>query len=82
MTNDIAAFLTSRRARITPEQAGLPTYGKRRVPARAGVRGAGLPADAGVTLSVYTAEPGSASAEALDLLASWIATLDQETAKT
>jgi hypothetical protein len=32
MTNDIAEFLTSRRARITPEQAGLPTYGKRRVP--------------------------------------------------
>jgi len=32
MTNDIAELLTSRRARITPEQAGLPTYGKRRVP--------------------------------------------------
>ena len=30
MTNDIAEFLTSGRARITPEQAGLPTYGKRR----------------------------------------------------
>jgi hypothetical protein len=30
--NDIAEFLTSRRAEITPEQAGLPTYGKRRVP--------------------------------------------------
>ena len=29
MTNDIAEFLTSGRARITPEQAGLPTYGKR-----------------------------------------------------
>jgi hypothetical protein len=25
--NDIAEFLTSRRARITPEQAGLPTWG-------------------------------------------------------
>jgi hypothetical protein len=32
MTNDIAEFLASRRARITPERAGLPTYGKRRVP--------------------------------------------------
>jgi hypothetical protein len=32
MTNDIAEFLTSGRARITPEQAGRPTYGKRRVP--------------------------------------------------
>src|SRR3954467_12597701 len=29
--NDIAAFLTSRRAKVTPEQAGLPTYGPRRV---------------------------------------------------
>ena len=32
MTNEIAEFLTSRRARITPEWAGLPTFGKRRVP--------------------------------------------------
>ena len=29
--NDIAEFLTSRRARITPEQVGLPTWGPRRV---------------------------------------------------
>ena len=32
MTTDIAEFLTSRRARVTPEQTRLPTYGKRRVP--------------------------------------------------
>jgi transcriptional regulator with XRE-family HTH domain len=31
-SNDIAEFLSSRRARITPEQAGLPSYGQRRVP--------------------------------------------------
>jgi len=31
-TNDIAEFLTSRRAKVTPEQVGLPTYGPRRVP--------------------------------------------------
>jgi hypothetical protein len=37
-TNDIAAFLTSRRAKITPERAGLPTYGKRRVPGLLGGR--------------------------------------------
>ena len=30
--NDIAEFLTTRRAKITPEQAGLPSYGQRRVP--------------------------------------------------
>jgi len=37
----------------------------------------GLAADAGLMLFVYTAEPGSKSAEALNLLASWAATLDQ-----
>jgi hypothetical protein len=30
-SDDIAAFLMSRRARITPEQAGLPSFGSRRV---------------------------------------------------
>jgi hypothetical protein len=50
MTNDIAEFLTSRRAKITPEQAGL---------------------------SIYVAEPDSASAHALGLLASWTATPHQ-----
>ena len=36
-----------------------------------------LPADHGLTMITYTAEPGSASQEALDFLASWAATLDQ-----
>jgi hypothetical protein len=31
-TNDIAEFLASRRAKVTPEQVGLPSYGPRRVP--------------------------------------------------
>jgi hypothetical protein len=31
-TNDVVEFLATRRAKITPEQAGLPSYGKRRVP--------------------------------------------------
>ena len=35
-----------------------------------------LTADDGLTVSVYTAEPGSASQQALDLLASWSATPD------
>ena len=35
-----------------------------------------LAADPGLMLFVYTAEPGSRSAEAIDLLASWAATLD------
>ena len=36
-----------------------------------------LAADAGLRISAYAAEPGSASADALNLLASWAATLDQ-----
>jgi hypothetical protein len=36
-----------------------------------------LAADAGLRLAVFTAEPGSRSAEALDLLASWAATPEQ-----
>jgi hypothetical protein len=36
-----------------------------------------LPADPGLTMITYTAEPGSASQEALAFLASWAATLDQ-----
>jgi quercetin dioxygenase-like cupin family protein len=50
MTNDIAEFLTSRRARITPERAGLPTYGKRRVP---GVRREDVASLAGVSIEYY-----------------------------
>lgn len=37
-----------------------------------------LSADAGLMLFVYTAEPGSRSEEALNLLASWTATPDEE----
>lgn len=37
-----------------------------------------LSADPGLLLYVYTAEVGSKSDEALNLLASWTATLDQE----
>jgi transcriptional regulator with XRE-family HTH domain len=36
-----------------------------------------FPADPGLTMFVYTAEPGSASDDGLKLLASWAATLDQ-----
>jgi hypothetical protein len=37
-----------------------------------------LMADPGLTMFVYTAEPGSKSEEALNLLASWTATPDRE----
>jgi hypothetical protein len=36
-----------------------------------------LAADTGLTMIVYTAEPGSSSADALTLLASWAATPEQ-----
>ena len=36
-----------------------------------------LSADSGLAVLTYTAEPGSKSAEALDLLASWTATIEQ-----
>ena len=36
-----------------------------------------LSAGTGLTMAVYTAEPGSASHDALNLLASWAATSDR-----
>jgi transcriptional regulator with XRE-family HTH domain len=59
---EIREFLTSRRARITPDQAGLPTYGdtdKRRVP---GLRREEVALLAGVSVDYYTRlERGNAS---------------------
>jgi len=50
--NEIRDFLTSRRARITPEQAGLPAYGgSRRV---AGLRREEVALLAGVSVDYYT----------------------------
>jgi len=49
-SNDITEFLTSRRARIRPEQAGLPSYGQRRVP---GLRREEVAALAGMGLDYY-----------------------------
>jgi transcriptional regulator with XRE-family HTH domain len=48
---EIREFLTSRRAKITPEQAGLPTYGARRVP---GLRREEVAVLAGVSVPYYT----------------------------
>ena len=58
---EIQEFLTSRRARITPEQAGLRTYGggPRRVP---GLRREEVASLAGVSIAYYTKlERGDAS---------------------
>src|SRR5947199_6894068 len=51
MKKEIREFLTSRRARITPEQAGLRTYGSRRVP---GLRREEVAVLAGVSVPYYT----------------------------
>jgi transcriptional regulator with XRE-family HTH domain len=48
--SDIAEFLTSRRARVTPERAGLPTWGPRRVK---GLRREEVASLAGVSLEYY-----------------------------
>jgi len=57
--SDIAEFLTSRRARVTPEQAGLPSWGPRRVK---GLRREEVASLAGVSVEYYKRlERGSAS---------------------
>jgi len=48
--SQIREFLTSRRARISPEQSGLASYGKRRVP---GLRRAEVAQLAGVSVEYY-----------------------------
>jgi transcriptional regulator with XRE-family HTH domain len=58
-TADIAEFLASRRAKVTPEQVGLPTYGARRVP---GLRREEVASLAGVSVEYYKRlERGNAS---------------------
>jgi transcriptional regulator with XRE-family HTH domain len=49
--SEVRAFLTSRRAKISPEQAGIPAYGSRRV---AGLRRGEVAALAGVSVEYYT----------------------------
>ena len=49
--SEIREFLTARRARITPDQVGLPTYGSRRVP---GLRREEVAVLAGVSVPYYT----------------------------
>ncbi|GAA5155571.1 helix-turn-helix transcriptional regulator [Nocardioides marinquilinus] len=48
--NLLGEFLRSRRSRVTPEQAGLPTYGQRRVP---GLRREEVATLAGVSIDYY-----------------------------
>jgi hypothetical protein len=65
--NEIREFLTSRRARITPEQAGLPAYGSnRRV---AGLRREEAAMLAGISVECYPRlERGNASGVSEEVL--------------
>jgi transcriptional regulator with XRE-family HTH domain len=57
--DELAEFLTTRRAKVTPEQAGLPSYGQRRVP---GLRREEVASLAGVSVEYYKRlERGNAS---------------------
>jgi transcriptional regulator with XRE-family HTH domain len=67
---EVREFLTSRRAKITPQQAGLPDIGARRVP---GLRRGEVAALAGVSVEYYSklerGAIGGVSASVLDALA-------------
>jgi transcriptional regulator with XRE-family HTH domain len=78
---ELSQFLTSRRARITPKQAGLPSYGPRRV---AGLRREEVASLAGVSAEYYKRlERGNAtgaSDQVLDSLADALKLNDAERA--
>src|SRR3954447_11101185 len=80
-SSEVRAFLTSRRAKVSPEQAGIPAYGKRRV---AGLRRGEVAALAGVSVEYYTRlERGNlagVSESVLDAVARALRLDDTETA--
>jgi len=68
--SEVREFLTSRRAKLTPEDVGLPDVGQRRVP---GLRRGEVAALAGVSIEYYSklerGELGGVSASVLDAIA-------------
>ncbi len=78
--NDLREFLASRRARITPQQAGLPTYGgHRRVP---GLRREEVALLAGVSVEYYTRlERGNAQGVSDSVLESLVRALQLDEAE-
>src|SRR6185503_5172862 len=79
--SEIREFLTTRRARLTPDQVGLPTYGPRRVP---GLRREEVAVLAGVSVPYYTrlerGDMSGVSDSVLDALARALALDDAERA--
>lgn len=78
---ELGEFLRSRRAQVTPDDVGLPDYGRRRVP---GLRREELSMLAGVSVEHYTRiEQGRgvrASAQVLDAIATALGLSDAERA--
>jgi transcriptional regulator with XRE-family HTH domain len=68
--SEVRDFLTTRRARLTPEQVGLPPTGSRRVP---GLRRSEVAALAGLSVEYYArlerGQIGGASSSVLEALA-------------
>ncbi|GAB3959341.1 helix-turn-helix transcriptional regulator [Actinoallomurus acanthiterrae] len=77
--SEIREFLTSRRAKISPRQAGLPSYGTRRVP---GLRRAEVAQLAGVSVEYYSrlerGDLSGVSDSVLDALARALRLNDEE----
>lgn len=78
-TGSLGAFLRSRRAALTPEAAGIASYGRRRVP---GLRREELAQLAGVSATYYArleqGQTGNASVAVLDALAGALGLDDDE----
>lgn len=64
-TNELGDFLRSRRAALTPEEAGIPTWGQRRVP---GLRREELAQLAGISINYYTRLEQGLSSNASDAI--------------
>lgn len=77
--SQVREFLTSRRGRITPQEAGLPSYGARRVP---GLRRAEVAQLAGVSVEYYSrlerGDLSGVSDHVLDALARALRLNDEE----
>ncbi|WP_433463582.1 helix-turn-helix transcriptional regulator [Spirillospora sp. CA-128828] len=77
--SQVREFLTSRRAKISPQQAGLPSYGTRRVP---GLRRAEVAQLAGVSVEYYSrlerGDLSGVSDHVLDALARALRLNDEE----
>jgi len=80
-SDEVRAFLSSRRAKLSPEQAGIPAYGTRRV---AGLRRGEVAALAGVSVEYYTrlerGNLGGVSESVLDAVSRALQLDDTETA--